>query len=99
MDPIKVPQNLELEDVLAWGLGAMDLVCLVLGGLGGWWAYLVVPAPFGLRVGLAAFIAGAGAILGVGRAGDHTARAWLRILAAYLGRARLLVYRAEGGER
>jgi len=24
---VKVPQNLELEDVIAWGLGAVDLVC------------------------------------------------------------------------
>src|SRR3989442_5654377 len=54
VDSLKVPQHLELEDVVAWGLGATDLVCVLIGGVGGWWVYLVVARDVGLRALFAA---------------------------------------------
>ena len=32
IESVKVPQHLELTDVVAWGLGPIDLLCVVLGG-------------------------------------------------------------------
>ena len=65
MEPVKVPQHLDLEDVLIWGLGAIDLVILVAGGMGAWWLYLALPIPFGARLVIAV------------AAGDQLSKWWL----------------------
>jgi len=31
MEPVKVPQHLELDDVIAWGLEAVDLIWVASG--------------------------------------------------------------------
>ena len=95
MEPVKVPQNLELKDVLVWGLGAMDLVCLAVGGVSGWWLYLAVPAPFAVRLSLAAPMLAIGLLLGLGRLGDRTLREWLAVVIAYVQRPRCRVYGSE----
>jgi hypothetical protein len=94
MEPVKVPQNLELKDVLVWGLGAMDLVCLAVAGLCGWWLYLAVPASFAVRLSLAAPVFAIGLLLGLGRLGDRTLREWMQVVAAYMQRPRCHVYGA-----
>jgi hypothetical protein len=94
MESVKVPQNLELKDVLVWGLGAMDLVCLAVAGLCGWWLYLAVPASFVIRLSLASPVLAIGLLLGLGRLGDRTLREWLRVVVAFARRPRCRVYRA-----
>ena len=94
MEPVKVPQNLELEDVLVWGLGAMDLLCLAVAGVCGWWLYLAVPGSFALRLGLASPLLAIGLLLGLGRLGDRTLREWLMVVVAYVQRPRRRVYGA-----
>ena len=91
MEPVKVPQHLELGDVIAWGLGPTDLLCIVAGALFGWWLYLIVPAAPALRVGVATPPALLGLALGVLRSGDLSVREWLAIAVAYALRPRLLV--------
>jgi PrgI family protein len=95
MEPVKVPQNLELKDVLVWGLGAMDLVCLAVAGLCGWWLYLAVPASFVIRLSLASPVLAIGLLLGLGRLGDRTLREWLMVVVAYLRRPQCRVYGRE----
>ena len=92
MEPVKVPQHLELEDVLAWGLGAADLLYLVVGGLVAWWVYLALPAPFALRGAAGAALAAAASALAIGSLGDQPVRAWIAILARYITRPRLRLY-------
>ena len=91
MEPAKVPQHLELGDVIAWGLGPIDLLCIVAGALFGWWLYLTVPAAPALRIGLATPPILFGLALGVLRSGDLSAREWLGIAVAYVLRPRQLV--------
>jgi hypothetical protein len=95
MQPVKVPQNLELRDVLAWGLGAMDLLCLATAGIVGWWLIMTVPAPFAVRVALASPVFAAGLALGTGKLGDRTLRNWVVVVAGYVQRPRRRVYGAE----
>ena len=95
MEPVKVPQHLELEDVLAWGLGATDLLHLVVGGLVAWWLYLALPAPFAIRVVLAGLVALAACSLALARFSDQPLRAWLLILVAYVSRPRQRLYGAR----
>ena len=86
-----MPQHLELEDVIAWGLGATDLLWLVGGAIVSWWLYLALPdlLPLRLAVALPAFALGlAMALL---RVGERPLREWVRIVSAYVVRARLLV--------
>jgi hypothetical protein len=96
MEPVKVPQHLDLEDVLIWGLGGIDLLLLVAGGLVAWWLYLALPIPFGARLAVASLVAGACTLLSLGRAGDRTLRGVLLIVAGYLRRPRRHLY---GGGR
>lgn len=91
MRAVKVPQHLELNDVVAWGLGTGDLACVVGGVALGWWLYLVLPDPVALRVGAAAPPAVAGFALGIARFGERHLREWLWLSAAYLLRVRVLV--------
>ena len=96
MESVKVPQHLELEDVVAWGLGATDLLCVVAGTAAGWWLYLVVPGTLAMRVIAAAPPVLIGLSFGALRLGDLALRDWLAIATAYAMRARVLV---TGGER
>jgi len=91
MEPVKVPQYLELEDVLAWGLAAADLVALGAGLALAWWLYLEVPEPFILRVAIALPTAAAGLVFGVARVGERPVREWLALVIAFGLRARVLV--------
>lgn len=90
MDAVKVPQHLELEDVIAWGMGPVDLLCLVAGALFAWWLYLALPADPGLRAAAATPPALAGLGLGVFRVGELALREWVGMVAAYALRPRVL---------
>jgi hypothetical protein len=92
MEPVKVPQNLELRDVLVWGLGAIDLACLAAGGICAWWLYLAVPGPLVLRIAVAAPFAAIGGALAVVRIEDRSLREWLLAVLAYVARPRRHVY-------
>jgi hypothetical protein len=95
MQPVKVPQNLELRDVLAWGLGAIDLLCLAAAGVVGWWLIMAVPAPFVVRVAMASPVFAIGLALGMGRLGGRTVRDWVVVVAGYVLRPRRRVYGDE----
>jgi len=90
-ESVKVPQHLELGDVVAWGLGAVDLICLVLGGATAWWLYLAVPGELVLRVTAAALPAAAGLALAIVRTPGGSLRDWAFVLARYLHRRGALV--------
>lgn len=92
----KVPQHLELDDVIAWGLGASDLLFVVGGAILGWWLYIALPAEIALRIAAAATSVLVGALLGLGRVGDRSMRVWLRTIIAFAARPRLLLV---GGRR
>jgi hypothetical protein len=96
MEPVKVPQHLEIEDVLVWGLSATDLLWLAGGLLVAWWIVLNLPAPLPLQVTAAAPAAIAGAVLGPCRLFGRPLRAWIVELTAFAMRPRVRVYR--GGE-
>ena len=70
MEAVKVPQHLELDDVIAFGFGATDLLCLIVGGVIAWWLYLALPAATVLRIGIALLAALTGLALGALRIGD-----------------------------
>ena len=95
MEAVKVPQHLDLDDVVAWGLGATDLVFTVGGFALGWWLYLATPEPLLLRVMVAAPAAVVGLALGVPRLAERALREWLWIALAFVLRRRLFV----SGER
>ncbi len=77
-----MPQNLELEDVIAWGLGAVDLMCVAAGAAAGWWLF---------RVGAAIPLAVVGLGLGVMRFGDLALRDWVTLAVQYALRPRRLL--------
>ena len=94
MKPVKVPQHLDLEDVLAWGLGAVDLLFLAVAGLIAWWLWMSVPLlPF--RVAAVAPVVLIGALLGPGSFQERALRDWLVTLAAYAARPRRRVFGSE----
>jgi hypothetical protein len=95
MEPVKVPQNLDLKDVLVWGLGAMDLLCLAVAGVCGWWLYMAVPAPLVARVAAASPVFAMGLLLGMGKVAGRPLREWLTVVAGYFQRPRRRVYRGE----
>lgn len=96
MEPARVPQHLELDDVVAWNLGALDLAWLVAGAVIGWWLYLQLPDPIVLRVAAAvvAIIIGIG--LGVTRVGGLPLRGWVTAAVAFLFRGRLFIAGGRG---
>jgi len=96
MEPVKVPQHLEIEDVLVWGLNATDLLWLAAGLLVGWWLVLNLPAPLPLQMAAAAPVALAGAVLGPGRLSGRPLRAWITELISFAVRPRRRLY--QGGE-
>lgn len=86
-----MPQHLELEDVIAWGLGAVDLMCVAVGAAAGWWLYAYIPADLDIRVAAAAPFAVAGLALGVVRIGDLALRDWIALGVLYAMRPRRLL--------
>jgi hypothetical protein len=92
VEPVKVPQHLDLDDVLVFGLSAIDLLCLAAGGFVAWWLYLTAPGALQLKVAVSAPFAGLGALFGLGRVGDIRARDSALAVAAYLKRPRLRLY-------
>ncbi len=91
MESVKVPQHLDLEDVVAWGLGALDLLWVVGGFTAAWWLYLALPGPLAARVVFAALPALVGLACGVLRVGELALRDWLAIVLVYALRPRVLV--------
>jgi hypothetical protein len=92
MDAVKVPQHLDLSDVLVFGLSAVDLLCLAAGEFVAWWLYLSLPWPVQLRVFAAVPFAALGALFGLGRLGELTSRDLAWAIAGYLRRPRLRLY-------
>jgi len=88
---VKVPQHLELEDVVAWGLGATDLLCVVVGAVASWWLYLALPGALALRITAAAPAVLVGLLFGTFRLGELALRDWLAIATAYAIRPRVLI--------
>jgi hypothetical protein len=95
MEPVKVPQHLEIEDVLVFGLSAADLLWLAGGLLVGWWILLNLPAPFPLQLAAAAPAVIAGALFGPARLADRPLRAWSTELMAFALRPRRRGYRGD----
>jgi len=90
-----VPQHLELDDVIAWGLGAIDLACIAVGAAIGWWVWEFLPAGIDLRTAAAAPFVLIGLAFGVLRFGGRTFREWAAIAGAFAWRARLLLIGCE----
>jgi hypothetical protein len=91
VESVKIPQHLELGDVVAWGLGGVDLLCVVLGGAGAWWLYVAVPGELVIRFSCAALPAAAGLAIGMLRTPSGSLRDWLSIVGRYIGRRGVLV--------
>jgi len=96
VEPVKVPQNLELDDVIAWGLGATDLMFVAGGAAAGWWLYELLPGDLVVRIGAAVPPAIVGLGLGIVRFGDFELREWVALAVQYAMRPRRLLL---GGRR
>ena len=90
-----MPQHLELDDVIAWGLGALDLVFAGGGVLVGWWLALALCDDLLPRMLVAAPLAIAGLVLGLARVAGLPCRSWLALGLRYAIRARLLLVDAH----
>lgn len=88
---MRVPQNLELQDVIAWGLGATDLVCVVIGAVISWWLYVTLPGGEVIRAAASGPVLVVAAAIGLVRIGETPLRSWALIAAAYAARRRLFV--------
>ena len=91
-----MPQHLELDDVIAWGLGAVDLACIAGGAVIGWWVWELLAADLDVRTALAAPFVVIGVAFGALRMRDRTLREWTVLVGAYALRARLLLIGASG---
>ena len=91
MEPVKVPQHLELEDVIAWGLGAVDLACIAAGSVIGWWVWTFAPGEMDLRVAASAPFVAIGIGFGALRLNGRALREWVVLVGSYLTRPRLLL--------
>jgi hypothetical protein len=96
VEPVKVPQHLELEDVIAWGLEAVDLMWVAAGAAAGWWLYAYVAADLDVRIAAATPVVIAGLALGTLRIGDLALREWIALAAHFALRPRRLLV---GGEQ
>ena len=86
-----MPQNLELEDVIAWGLGPVDLMCAAAGAAAGWWLYEFLPGDLDIRIAAAFPLVVVGLGLGVMRFGDLSLRDWVALGLQYALRPRRLL--------
>ena len=86
-----MPQHLELEDVIAWGLEAVDLMWVAAGAAAGWWLYAYLPADLDVRIAAATPFAVAGLALGVVRFSDLALRDWAALALHYALRPRVLL--------
>ncbi|HEV2009900.1 MAG TPA: hypothetical protein VGS17_02600 [Candidatus Limnocylindria bacterium] len=86
-----MPQHLELEDVVAWGLTATDLLWVVAGVAVGWWLGLRLPDPVVLQLAVGAPPALLGLALGMVRIGERPLRHWIVLVLRYAIRPRVLV--------
>jgi hypothetical protein len=91
VESVKVPQHLELEDVVAWGLGVVDLLCVLAGAAAGWWLYLVIPGDVVLRITAATPAVLTGLSIGLLRLGGVGLRQWIAIAVRYASRPRVLI--------
>jgi hypothetical protein len=96
VEPVKVPQHLELEDVIAWGLETVDLMWVAAGAAAAWWVYAYLPANLDIRIAGATPFAIAGLALGTVRIGDLALREWIALAAHFALRPRRLLV---GGEQ
>ena len=90
-----MPQNLELDDIIVWGLGAVDLICVATGAAAGWWLYELLPGDVDMRIGVAVPLVVVGLGLGVMRFGGLALRDWVALGVQYAKRPRRLL--AGGG--
>ena len=86
-----VPQHLDLEDVVVWGLTAADLLCAVAGVAVGWWFALRISDVLVLQLAVGALPALLGLALGVVRVGDSSLRGWFVLALRYATRPRRLL--------
>jgi hypothetical protein len=91
VESVRVPQHLDLDDQIVWGLTGTDLLCLVAGVALGWWLYLRVSGPLPLQVVVAGPPALVGATFAFVRIGERTMRGWVAVALAYLLRPRVLL--------
>ena len=94
MKPAKVPQHIDLEDVLLWGLGAVDLLFAAAAGVMAWWLWIDVPL-MSVRIAVVAPVVMFGVVLGPGTFQDRPIRDWLVILLRYRARPRRRVFGDE----
>ena len=94
-ESVKVPQHLELTDVVAWGLGTADLACILLGGASAWCLYSALPGELVIRVACSALPAGVGLALAVVRTPAGPLRDWAVIFVRYVARRGALVTGSE----
>ena len=86
-----MPQHLEIDDVIAWGLGATDLMFVAGGAAAGWWLYEFLPIDLYVRIGAGVPPAVVGLGLGVIRVGDFALRDWIALALQYAMRPRRLL--------
>ncbi len=86
-----VPQHLDLEDVVAWGLTATDLLCAVAGVAIGWWLALRISDALVLQLAVGGPPALLGLALGVIRLGESSLRGWFALAIRYAVRPRRLL--------
>ena len=91
VESVKVPQHLELEDIVAWGLGVVDLLCVLAGAAAAWWLYLAIPGDVALRTVAAAPAVLTGLSIGLLRFGGIGLREWVVIAMRYVSRPRVLI--------
>jgi hypothetical protein len=91
VDSVAVPQHLDLDDVLVWGLTAIDLLCAVAGCGTGWWLVLRMPDALVLQLAVGAPPALIGLALGLVRIGGSPLRSWLAVALRYAIRPKVLV--------
>ena len=85
-----MPQHLELEDVIAWGLEAVDLMWVAAGAAAAWWLYAYLPADLEVRLAAATPIVVVALALGVVRIGDLALRDWIVLAVQFAVRPRRL---------
>ena len=91
MEPVKVPQHLELQDVIAWGMSPVDLLCVVGAFVPAWWLYLALPGEAALRISAVSPLVFVGLACGLLRLADVALRDWALIALGYVLRPRVLV--------